>query len=230
MQSLVRNTCLRLVFSSSGSLYKPGADFTVDESSPLDPQSPYAATKMMVERVLEDAASAQLIRVLSLRYFNPVGADPKYRTGLQDPVPSRTLGKIIEAADRKSPFTITGVDWPTRDGSGIRDFVHVWDLARAHVRGLQRFDDVTSADQPHQVINLGTGLGTTVRELVAAFQEVTGEPLDVQESGPRPGDVVGCYTRSDRASTLLGWSAEKSIKDGIADSLAWSAIRPSKLT
>ncbi len=135
------------------------------------------------------------------------------------------MGKLIEAYESDQPFTVTGVEWPTRDGSAIRDYIHVWDLARAHVRALQRFDDVLPGDRGYEVINLGTGAGTTVRELVAAFQAVVGNALPVRESGPRPGDVVGCFTRSERAQRLLGWRAEKSVEDAIRDSLAWSQRR-----
>lgn len=222
---LLRHDCARFVFSSSASIYAPGPDFAVDESSPLDPQSPYAMTKAMVERILADVAVAHPLRVLSLRYFNPVGADPELRTGLQDPAPSHAMGKLIEAYQSGQPFTVTGVEWPTRDGSAIRDYIHVWDLARAHVLALQRFDQVLPGDRGYEVVNLGTGSGTTVRELVAAFKSVVGGGAAARESGPRPGDVVGCFTRSERAEKLLGWTAQKSIQDGIRDSLAWSRRR-----
>ena len=126
------------------------------------------------------------------------------------------------------PFTITGTDWPTRDGSAIRDYVHVWDLARAHVQGLLRFDTVTS-DRPYRVINLGTGVGTTVRELVAAFRDVSGSSIEVHEAPPRPGDVVGAYALSKHATALLDWRAERGVTDGIRDALAWRAVRPAVL-
>ncbi|MGZ4594670.1 MAG: UDP-glucose 4-epimerase GalE [Actinomycetes bacterium] len=221
---VVRNGCERFLFSSSASIYVPGPDFSVDETSAVEPQSPYAATKVMAERVLADVAQATPLRVLSLRYFNPVGADPMLRTGLQNPAPTHALGKLIEAHRAGQPFIVTGVDWPTRDGSAIRDYIHVWDLARAHVMALQRFDDVLSAGRRHEVINLGTGSGTTVHELVAAFRAVVGD-LPVRESGPRPGDVVGCYTRCDKAEQLLGWAAEKTVEDGVRDALAWAGRR-----
>jgi len=225
LDHVLRHGVNRFLFSSSASIYAPGPDFAVDESSPLDPQSPYATTKMMVEQVLADVATAHPLRVVSLRYFNPMGADPQLRTGLQDPTPTHAMGKLIEAYESGRPFTVTGVDWPTRDGTAIRDYIHVWDLAQAHVRALQRFDDVLPGDRGYSVINLGTGSGTTVRELVSAFQREVGGSADVQEAGPRPGDVVGCFTRSGRAKQLLGWSAQKSIQDGVRDSLAWSGRR-----
>jgi UDP-glucose 4-epimerase len=224
LDHVVRNGCPRFLFSSSASMYLPGPDYTVDEQSALQPESPYARTKYVVEMVLADTAVAHPLRVLSLRYFNPIGADPQLRTGLQAPMPSHALGKLIEAYESGRPFTVTGVDWPTRDGSGIRDYIHVWDLAGAHVEALVRFD-AALGDRKYDVVNLGTGRGTTVRELVAAFEEVVGEPLDVVESDPRPGDVVGCYTRTDKAREVLGWTAELSIADGIRHSLEWAKRR-----
>lgn len=228
VQHLLRRGIHRLVFSSSASIYAPGEDLSVDEYSPLAPSSPYARTKAMAEQILSDVAEATDLRLLSLRYFNPIGADPQLRTGLQSATPTHALGKLITAHTTGRPFTLTGTDWPTRDGSAVRDFVHVWDLARAHVRALQRFDAVT-ARESHLAINLGTGNGTTVRELVQAFQEVTGGGLKVVEGPPRPGDVVGCYTRSTRAAELLHWRGEKSLTDGVRDSLAWARHRPAVL-
>jgi len=225
VEHLLRNRCGRLIFSSSASVYQPGPDLAVDEASALAPRSPYAATKIMVERILADAAVAHPLRALSLRYFNPIGADPQLRTGPQDPAPTHAMGKLIEAHQTGQRFTITGIDWPTRDGSAIRDYIHVWDLARAHVLALQRFDEVLPQDRGNEVLNLGTGSGVTVRELVSSFQTVVGGAPDVHESGPRPGDVVGCYTRSDKAYRLLDWTAERTIEDMVRDSLNWSGRR-----
>ena len=137
---LLRNGCLRLIFSSSAAIYRAGTDLSVDEDSPIGPQSPYARTKAVCEAMFADIAASQPIRVLSLRYFNPVGADPKMRTGLQLARPTHALGKMIQAQQEGVPFVITGTDWPTRDGIGLRDYVHVWDLAAAHVAALTRFD------------------------------------------------------------------------------------------
>jgi UDP-glucose 4-epimerase len=162
--------------------------------------------------------------VISLRYFNPIGADPSLRTGLQLPHPSHALGQLILQTTRKLPFTITGTDYPTRDGTGIRNYVHVWDLARAHVAAIERFDDVV-AERSSAPINLGTGHGTTVRELVAAFESTAGRPVDVEEAPRRPGDAAGAFTRSEKAHQLLGWKAEFSLADGIADTLRWFDAR-----
>lgn len=226
---LLRNGCPYLVFSSSASIYGVSADLTVDEDSPIDPQSPYARTKAVCEAMFVDIAATQPIRVLSLRYFNPIGADPALRSGLALRRPSHALGKMIEARDEGTPFLITGTEYPTRDGSGIRDYVHVWDLALAHVTAIRRLGTLFDDGRRSLAINLGTGTGTTVRELVDAFNRVVDPPILVAEGPPRPGDVAGAYTRSDRAARLLGWRAQRSIEDGIRDSLRWAEIRDSVL-
>ncbi len=231
VEHLLRNGKPRLVFSSTAALYGAGEDHAVDEESPIEPSSPYARTKAAVEAMLKDVAAATELRALSLRYFNPIGADPKLRTGLQAERPTHLLGKLIEAAETGTDFAVTGTDWPTRDGTGIRDFIHVWDLATAHVAGLRRFDEVVPVDGPgYEVINLGTGTGTTVREMVRAFEEVTGEPLRQRDAARRPGDVAGAYTRSDKARQVLGWKPQFTIADGIRDSLRWARVRAKRLS
>ncbi len=224
-EHLLRNRCRRLIFSSSAAIYQAGAGLAVDEDSPIDPQSPYARTKAVCEAMFADIAAASPIRLLSLRYFNPIGADPKMRTGLQLRQPSHALGKIIEAWQAGEPFRITGTDYPTRDGTGIRDYVHVWDIAAAHLAALGKFDELLAGPATSAVINLGTGTGTTVRELLDAFNSVADPPVPAVETGRRPGDVAGAYTRSDRAAALLGWRAQYSIAEGIRHSLQWAAVR-----
>lgn len=219
----------RVVFSSSASIYDAPSDFRVTEESPLRPQSPYARTKYMMEMVLEDLCNATPLRGISLRYFNPIGADPRFRTGQHVEMPSHVLGLMVEAARGRVPvFQLTGTNWPTRDGSGLRDFIHVWDLALAHVQAVERFDSVFEmSERParHLQINLGTGNGVTVKELIAAFERVTGETLPTREAPPRPGDVGGAYASTERAEKLLGWTAKSSIDDGIRTALEWDARR-----
>ncbi|WP_131739346.1 UDP-glucose 4-epimerase GalE [Actinomadura roseirufa] len=228
---LLRNGCGRMIFSSSASIYRPdGDDFTVDEDSPLAPQSPYARTKAVCEGMFADIAATQPIRILSLRYFNPIGADPKMRTGLQLARPSHALGKMIEAWEDRRPFAITGTGWPTRDGSGIRDYIHVQDLAAAHLAALTRFDALLPESASSTAINLGTGTGVTVRELLAAFNEVVDTPITAVDTEPRPGDVAGAYTRSVRATRLLDWAPRYSLAEGIAHSLEWAAQRDQVLS
>lgn len=224
---LIANGCGRLLFSSSAAIYQPGEDFAVDETSPVAPASPYARTKAMFEEILRDGSRAYPIRAISLRYFNPIGADPAMRTGMQHAQPSHVLGRIIDAARSGGTFWLTGADWLTRDGSGIRDYIHIWDLARAHVHAIKRFDQILPPDrgQRYEAINLGTGDGTTVIELLTAFETVTGHKIDVRAAPRRPGDTAGVYTRSDRAHQLLGWRPSLSIEDGIRHSLQWATLR-----
>jgi UDP-glucose 4-epimerase len=223
---LVQNLgCKRIVFSSSASVYGQSASFEVTESTPFNASSPYARTKMMMECILQDfTVSAPSFRAIALRYFNPIGADPHLRTGLQLQYPSHALGKIFECHKSGEPFQITGTNWPTRDGSGVRDYIHVWDLARAHVLAVEKFDPLT-VNHRYKVINLGTGNGTTVFELVKAFEEVTGKPLPVIKAPPREGDVAGSYTVSQVAKLELGWTTQLSIADAIRDSFSWLAVR-----
>jgi UDP-glucose 4-epimerase len=228
VRHLLRNGCSRLLFSSTAAFYHPGPDGSVNEDSPLRPESPYARTKAMCEAMFADIAAGTSLRVVSLRYFNPIGADPKLRTGLQTPYPTHALGKLIQAHETGEPFQVTGNDYATRDGSGIRDYVHVWDLASAHVSALAAFDSILG-DATSVAINLGTGTGTTVRELVAAFNSVVDEPVATIDAPRRPGDVIGTFTRSDRAKQLLDWEPRHSLAEGIADSLRWSAVRDSVL-
>lgn len=226
VDAVIRNGCERLVFSSSAAIYQPGEDFRVDEESPLAPASPYARTKVAVEGMLADIAAARPLRVLSLRYFNPIGADPKLRTGLQSATPTHALGRLVEAYTTGRPFQVTGLDYPTGDGSGIRDYVHVWDLAHAHLLALERYDDLFPPSGPAALaVNLGTGTGTTVLELVDAFNRVVDRPVTVEPAPRRPGDAVGAYTRSSRALELLGWEARHSLEDGIRDTLRWFSVR-----
>jgi UDP-glucose 4-epimerase len=223
--SLIRNGCQRMIFSSSASIYAPGADLSVDEQSPLDPQSPYARTKAACEAMFADIAAAEPISILSLRYFNPIGADPQMRTGLQLARPSHALGQMIMRWRAGEAFQLTGTDYPTRDGSGIRDYIHVWDLARAHVAALDQFRELIAGPGGSAAINLGTGTGTTVRELLSAFNSCVDQPVAATEAGRRPGDVAGVYARAEKAAQRLGWRATYSIAEGIAHSLQWAERR-----
>ena len=220
----------RVVFSSSASIYDTVPGFMVTEDSPLNATSPYARTKYMMEMILKDFCSAYSMKGIALRYFNPIGADPKMRSGLHVKEPSHAIAKLVEVQLGILPqFTITGSDYPTRDGTGIRDYIHVWDLARAHVQAVEDFDGVFQrAGNPpgnYLVINLGTGRGVTVRELVTAFEKVTGHPINKVEGPRRPGDSAGSYTNADTAKKLLNWQAELSIEQAIADALKWGELK-----
>jgi UDP-glucose 4-epimerase len=220
----------RVVFSSSAAIYDVVPDFMVNESSPLRPDSPYSRTKYIMEMVLKDFCAAYKMQGIALRYFNPIGADPKMRSGIHAKNPSHILGKLVDVARGKQPvFQITGTHWPTRDGTGIRDYIHVWDLANAHINAMERFTQVmgslNSNGTQYQVINLGTGRGVTVREMVIAFENVYGQVINKVEVDPRPGDVAGAYANADTALRLINWKAELSLEQGVADALKWGAMR-----
>ena len=214
----------RIIFSSSASLYKTKQSFMVTEDSELFPLSPYAKTKLCMELALEDFCGAGYFKGISLRYFNPIGADPKMRTGPFVPDPSHILGKLVNTAlGAESEFRIAGTDWPTRDGSAIRDYIHIWDLARAHILAVEKFDEIfTAQDGDYCVINLGSGKGVTVKEFVAAFQNVFGKDITIKNAARRTGDVAGAYTNCDKARRLLGWETGLTIEDGIKTALHWT--------
>ncbi|MBF4769211.1 UDP-glucose 4-epimerase GalE [Nocardioides agariphilus] len=218
----------RVIFSSTGSMYAAPADgFEVREGDPLDPQSPYSRSKLMMEQVLTDVAAATDLKAILLRYFNPIGSDPELTTGVYAKEPSHILGQLVRAAlGHQEAFTITGTEHPTPDGTGIRDYVHVWDVARAHVRVVEQFDEVIErVGEPSVLMNVGCGAGVSVRELVAAFERVFGREVPVREAPPRLGDAVGAYANVDRIAELTGWRAEHDIDEGIASALAWGARR-----
>lgn len=217
----------RVIFSSSASVYAATEDFEVTEESPLAPGSPYARTKLMMEQVLTDIAAAGDLRAVNLRYFNPIGADPDLDSGVYAREPSHVLGQMTMAAlGQRDAFTVTGTDLPTRDGTGIRDFVHVWDVARAHVAAVERFDRVLAeARSASPVINIGTGEGVTVRELLTIFERVFGRPVPTMDATPRPGDSVGSFANVERARGLLGWTSSLSVADGVESALRWACRR-----
>jgi len=219
-----------VVFSSSAAIYDVVPGFMVTEASPINPINPYSRTKVIMEMVLKDFCMAYGMRGIALRYFNPIGADPKLRSGIHVENPTHVVGKLVDTALGKQPeFLITGTDWPTRDGTGIRDYIHVWDLAQAHINAVEEFDAAFeragNPEDNYLVINLGTGHGVTVREILLAFEKVYGEKLPVREAPPRPGDNAGSYANADRAKALLGWEARLSIEQGIEDALRWGEAR-----
>ena len=216
-----------VVFSSSASVYAEVENFEVFEDSPTAPTSPYARTKLMMEMALQDLARASDLRAVILRYFNPIGSDPDLRYGMYVREPTHVLGQLVLAAQgRREAFQITGTDYPTRDGTGLRDYIHVWDLARAHVAAVESFDvTLHQAGAPSTILNLGTGRGVTVRELISAVETVLGQPVPVLEAPRRDGDATGAFANVDRARDWLGWSAQSSLTEGVASAFAWVAKR-----
>ncbi len=222
--------CQKVLFSSSAAIYDVVPGFVVNEGSPLNPNSPYARTKYMMEMVLRDYCTSYGMQGIALRYFSPIGADPQMRTGIHVERPTHVLGKLVDTALGKQPyFEITGTQWPTRDGTGLRDYIHIWDLAQAHVLAVTDFEGAFqragNPDDRYLVANLGTGRGVTVRELVTAFEHVWGKQITTKESPPRPGDIAGACANADTARRLLGWEARLSIEQGIADALKWGEKR-----
>jgi len=213
--------CANVMFSSSASIQDDMPNFEVSETTPLNPRSPYARTKYMGEMIIRDFCDAYDMRAVVFRHFNVIGADPQMRTGPYRKEPSALLPKLIQVANAHDEvFNITGVNWETRDGTGIRDYFHVWDLALAHVAALERFDSLFGASR-FEVINLGSGNGVTVREFVECFENVVGHKIKKTDTQPRFGDIAGAYTRIDKATSLLGWKPQLGIEKAIADNLRW---------
>ncbi len=221
----------RILFSSTASLYALQPAFEVRETDPVEPTSPYARTKRMMEMCLEDISQATSLRAIILRYFNPVGTDPDLETGYHLKDATHVVPLLAQTAlGYRDSFTITGTDLPTRDGTGIRDYIHAWDLARAHVRAVERFDAVIEAEgAPYAYLNIGGGDGVTVKELIAAVERVVGKTVPVTEAPPRPGDAVGAFANADKAAELLDWRTELSLDEAIASALAWGGKRKSVL-
>lgn len=205
----------RLVFSSSATVYGSTSKLPVTEDSMTVPESPYGETKLMGERILADAAAASRLTAVMLRYFNPVGAHPLGRIG-EDPSgePANLVPRIMQvAAGRRDRLEVFGADYSTVDGTAVRDYVHVMDLAEGHVAAL----DADIAPASSRVYNLGTGSGTTVLEMLAAAGEAVGRPIPYELSGRRPGDVEASWADCTRARDELGWQARRGLPDMLAD-------------
>lgn len=212
------------IFSSSCSVYGNIASLPVSEDTPLGfAESPYAYTKQIGERIVEDHVRVdERMRAISLRYFNPAGA---HVTGLngEDPLnaPSSLVPVITRTASGRMPVMhVHGTDYPTRDGSCIRDYVHVSDIADAHILALQRTLG-GEMEVRHEIINLGTGNGVSVLEAIAAFEQVSGQPVNHQRGPRRSGDVVAVYSDTSRSEQRLGWKARRDLQEMMRSAWAW---------
>lgn len=212
-----------VIFSSTAAVYEGSAgSLGLTEDALVNPLSPYARSKLMFETVLRDLTVEANASAIALRYFNPVGADPAMRSGPYKADPSHILGKLTAlAAMNGGEFIINGDDYPTRDGTPVRDYIHVWDLAQAHLAALAYLVKSGQQTENLTVINIGSGSGVTVRECVEAFLDVTGLPIQVRVGERRAGDTAGAFADTRRAQTLLHWSPKLTLKQGIQDALAW---------
>lgn len=222
LEVMKRHQVRDLIFSSSCTVYGQPDQIPVDESAPFKrAESPYGATKQLCERILEDMA-IEGIRVVSLRYFNPIGAHPSGTIGeLPIGVPNNLVPYVTQtAAGVRAQLTVFGNDYNTPDGSCLRDFIHVCDVALAHVKAIQ-FLEEKSSDKIFETFNLGTGVGVSVLELVKKFIEVTGVELNYKIGPRRPGDVEKVYANPKKISTAFGWSARYDLGQSLAHAWQW---------
>lgn len=215
----------KLVFSSSATVYGDPAKLPIIEDMPLSATNPYGQTKLMIEQILRDVtATRQGWSITSLRYFNPIGAHESGAIG-EDPVgiPNNLLPFVAQVAiGRRQKLNVFGDDYGTPDGTCVRDYIHVVDLAKAHVSALEHLDH---ADE-YKSYNIGTGKGTSVLELVKAFEKASGRKVPYEVTERRPGDIPVCYADAGLAKTELGWEAELSIDDACRDSWHWQSANP----
>ncbi|HET7304671.1 MAG TPA: UDP-glucose 4-epimerase GalE [Segeticoccus sp.] len=225
VRAMQRHGVDKLVFSSSATVYGTDQE-AATEDRPTSATNPYGWTKVMQEQVLRDVAAAQENwRIALLRYFNPVGAHESGTIG-EDPsdIPNNLMPFIAQVAiGRREKLRVFGDDYDTVDGTGVRDYIHVEDLAAGHVAAL---DKLTRTDEPVSTWNLGTGRGTSVLQLLRAFEKAVGRELPHEVVGRRPGDIATSYADPSRAHAELGWRAMKSVEDMCADAWRWQSQNP----
>ncbi|HEY5999210.1 MAG TPA: UDP-glucose 4-epimerase GalE [bacterium] len=224
LEAMQEHGCGHIVFSSSCTVYGQPEQLPVTEASPLQPAaSPYGNTKRICEDILRDAVAADpALRCTALRYFNPIGAHPSALIGeLPQGVPDNLVPYITQtAAGIRKELQVFGDDYDTPDGSCIRDFIHVVDLARAHVAALRRMLG-DGAPQRFECFNVGTGTGYSVLALVRTFEQVSGRKLNYRIVGRRPGDIVKVWADTALANRELGWKAEKSLEEMLDSAWRW---------
>ena len=216
----------KLIFSSSATVYGEPASVPIDESFPLSAMSPYGRTKLMIEEMLGDLAKPEPDwRIILLRYFNPVGAHESGRIG-EDPngIPNNLMPYITQVAVGKLPMlSVFGDDYDTPDGTCIRDYIHVVDMAEGHAAAIARLDRM---ENPIEAINLGTGHGYSVLQVIAAFEKASGRKINYRIAGRRAGDIPMCYASTDKAARVLGWSARFSLEKMCEDAWRWQSNNP----
>lgn len=215
----------KLVFSSSATVYGDPEAVPVREDHPMRPANPYGRSKAMIEAILQDLErSDPAWKIALLRYFNPVGAHESGLIG-EDPagVPNNLMPFIAQvAAGRREALDVYGSDYPTPDGTGVRDYIHVVDLARGHLAALEKLPGASGV----LTVNLGTGRGCSVLEVVEAFRRASGREIPYRIVSRRPGDVAACYADSALAARLLGWRAERGLDEMCRDTWRWQSMNP----
>ncbi|MGX7004224.1 UDP-glucose 4-epimerase GalE [Caballeronia sp. KNU42] len=215
----------KIVFSSSATVYGVPKSVPIDESFPLSATNPYGQSKLIAEQVLRDLEISDAAwRIATLRYFNPVGAHESGLIG-EDPagVPNNLMPYVAQVAVGKlERLRIFGSDYATHDGTGVRDYIHVVDLARGHIKALDALESLDSSF----VVNLGTGTGYSVLDVVKAFEAASGKPVPYELVGRRPGDIAECFADPAAAAKLLGWQAEHGIERMCADHWRWQSQNP----
>ncbi|MBS0446523.1 MAG: UDP-glucose 4-epimerase GalE [Proteobacteria bacterium] len=224
-QVMQAHGCKTLVFSSSATVYGVPKRLPIREDDPRSTTNPYGATKLMSEDILIDLErSDPTWKIALLRYFNPVGAHPSGLIG-EDPrgTPNNLMPYIAQVAvGRRDKLRVFGDDYDTPDGTGVRDYIHVMDLAEGHVAALRHLLDARSSF----IANLGTGHGISVLELVRAFEQASGRTIPYEIVGRRPGDIAACYADATRARELLGWQTTRGLDAMCADSWNWQRSNP----
>ncbi|MCK4690981.1 MAG: UDP-glucose 4-epimerase GalE [Desulfuromonadales bacterium] len=224
-QVMAEFNCKTLVFSSSATVYGDPASVPIREDFPLQATNPYGRTKLMIEEMLRDVAAADpQWRVALLRYFNPVGAHESGLIG-EDPqgVPNNLMPYIAQVAvGRREKLQVFGGDYVTVDGTGVRDYIHVVDLANGHVKALQALQE-----KPRLVtVNLGAGQGYSVLQMLQAFEQACGKAIPYEIVDRRPGDIASCYADPSLAHELLGWQAQLGLEQMCEDAWRWQSMNP----
>lgn len=231
LQAMERASVKRLIFSSSATVYGFPERMPIDEEAPLSAYNPYGRTKQMIEQMLGDLcqpAAQGGWQVALLRYFNPVGAHESGLIG-EDPggIPNNLLPYVTQvAAGRREWLPVFGNDYPTADGTGVRDYIHVLDLVDGHLKALQKLETLPEGGSFCRAWNLGTGQGYSVLDMVRTFEQVNGVAVPYRIMPRRDGDVASCWADATRARTELGWVAERDLATMLADSWRWQHNNP----
>ncbi|TBX69512.1 UDP-glucose 4-epimerase GalE [Flavobacterium silvisoli] len=223
LQELIQLPRANFIFSSSCTVYGQAEKMPITEDAPVQLAiSPYGNTKQIGEEIIQDTAKVTPLRSILLRYFNPIGAHPTAEIGeLPIGVPQNLVPFITQTAiGLREKLSVFGNDYPTPDGTCIRDYIHVVDLAKAHVVALQRLLNKQNQEKV-ETFNLGTGKGSSVLEVIQAFENVSGQKLNYQIVARREGDITEAYANTDKANTILGWKAETSLEEALASAWKW---------